>query len=62
MHCREGVTWGDPLSMVAYGIGIIPLIKQPKAGFPGVTQPRYADDSSTLSTFVNAELYFNLLK
>jgi hypothetical protein len=31
--------------MFAYGIGILPLICQLKAGFPQVEQPWYADDA-----------------
>ena len=48
MHSREGVPQGDPLDMVAYGIGILPLIKNLKAEFTDVTQPWYADDAGAL--------------
>ena len=48
--------------MVAYGIGILPMIKQLKAEFPDIPQPWYDDDSGALGTFANVELYFNLLK
>ena len=37
--------------MVAYGIGVLPLIKHPKAAYPDVTQPWYADDDGALGTF-----------
>ena len=48
--------------MVAYGIEIIPMIKQMKAQFPDVTQTWYSDYAVALSKFVNVELYFNSLK
>ena len=51
LHSREGVTQGAPLDMVAYGIGVLPLIKHPKAAYPDVTQPWYADDDGALGTF-----------
>ena len=48
--------------MVAYGIGIILMIKLLKAEFPGVTHPWYADGAGALGTFANVELYFNSLR
>ena len=47
---------GYPLTMVAYGIGIIPLIKNLKAEFPDVTQPWYGDYAGALGTFAKIEL------
>ena len=48
--------------MFAYGIGILPLVKQLKAEFPDVTQPWYDGYSGALVTFSNIELYFSSLK
>ena len=53
---------GDPLSMVAYGIGILPMIKQQKVSFTDVTQLWYSGYASALGMFANVELYFNSLK
>ena len=53
---------GGPLVIVAYGIGVLPLIKNLKAAHPNVTQPQYADDVSVLRMYGSIELYFNLLK
>ena len=56
------MTQVDPLAMVAYGIGIILLIKHLKAEFTGFTQPQYSENAGALSTFKKFELYFNYLK
>ena len=56
------MTQGGALAMVAYGIGILPLIKNLKAGFLDVTQPWYADNAVALGTFTRVRGYFNLLK
>lgn len=41
---REGVTQGDPLAMIAYGIGILPLICILKDHHPDLIHSWYADD------------------
>ena len=48
--------------MVAYSIGIIPLIKQLKAEFPDINQPWYYDCSGPIVMFTSVKLYFNFLK
>ena len=55
------MTQGDPLVMIAYGIGILPLIKNIKGEIPDVTQPWYADDVGDLGTFARLETYFDSL-
>ena len=47
--------------MIAYVIGILPLIKNLKQEIPDVTQPWYDDDARDLVTFAIIETYFNLL-
>ena len=44
-HSKEGVTQGDPLAMIAYGIGVLPLIQDLRRSHPRVTQPWYAYDA-----------------
>ncbi len=51
LHSQEGVTQGDPLAMVAYGLGILPLIRYLKQKFPTVEQLWYADDAGAGGTF-----------
>ena len=48
--------------MVAYGIGVLPLIKHLKLEFPDITQPWYIVDADALGTFANVKLYFNSIK
>ena len=43
LHSKEGVTQGDPLAMIAYGIGVLPLIRVLRSDHPQVSQPWYAD-------------------
>ena len=43
---REGVTQGDPLSMVLYGITLVPLTKELRAADTGLLSPFYADDAA----------------
>ena len=62
MNSREGVIKGDPLDMVAYSIGFLPLTKQMKVVYPDVTQPCYKDGASEIGTFNNIGLYFNSLR
>ena len=50
------------MSMVAYRIGILTLIKRHKLTYPGVTQKWYADDAGKLGTFDTLEKYFKVLK
>ena len=61
LHSREGVTQGYPLTVIAYGIGILTLINNLKREIPDVTHPWYADDAGALGTFTRLETYFDLL-
>ena len=45
LHSKEGVTQGDPLAMITYGIGVLPLIRELQDTHPRATQPWYADDT-----------------
>ena len=48
--------------MVAYGIGVLLLIKRVKAADHDVINPWYADDAKALGKFNNLERDFNSLK
>jgi hypothetical protein len=43
---QEGVTQGDPLSMILYGLALSPLAEKLKRAIPDLTQPWYADDAA----------------
>jgi hypothetical protein len=43
---REGVTQGDPLSMVLYGLSLTPLAEAIRHSVPTAVQPWYANDSA----------------
>eukprot|EP00957_Ditylum_brightwellii_P044679 3387409-Ditylum_brightwellii.AAC.1 len=44
LHSKEGVTQGDPQSMVTYGITLVPLAEQIRAADAEVMVPFYADN------------------
>ena len=48
--------------MVAYVIGVLPLIKLLKEAYPDVIQPWYIENAVALGTFDNIGLYFNSFK
>ena len=41
---KEGVTQGDPFSMVLYRINLVPLVEELRAADPGILSPFYGDD------------------
>ena len=43
---REGVTQGDPISMVLYRITLVPLGEELRAAYLGLLSPFYANDVS----------------
>jgi len=43
---QEGVTQGDPISMVIYGVAMTPLTESLRTTLPNVLQAWYADDSA----------------
>ena len=59
---KEGVTQGDPLSMFAYGIGTLPLIRQLKQEFPDLEQPWYADDAASAGRFDRIRAHYSRLQ
>jgi hypothetical protein len=58
LFSKEGVTQGDPLSMLVYGIGMLPLACKLKQAIPAVKQPWYADDAGAGGKFENLREYF----
>jgi hypothetical protein len=59
---REGVTQGDPMAMVAYGLMLLPLIKLLKKEHPDVSQPWYADDAGAGGSFTAIRKQFESLQ
>ena len=39
LHSKEGVNQGEPLEMIAYGIGVLPLIRELRDSPYCITQP-----------------------
>ena len=62
LHSKEGVTQGDPLAMIAYGIGVLPLIRVLRSDHPQVYQPWYADDAGAGGEFRDIMAHFRDLQ
>ena len=53
LHSKEGVTQGGPLAMIAYDIGVLPLVRELWGAHPQVTQKWCADDAGAGGKFPN---------
>jgi hypothetical protein len=53
LHSKEGVMQGDPISMVAHGILLLPLIRLLKEAFLAINQPWYANNAGAGAKFVH---------
>ena len=51
INIKEGVNQGDPLAMIKYGLGILPLIWDVRASRNRVTQPWNADGAGAGEKF-----------
>ena len=58
---REGVTQGDPLSMVLYRITLVPLAEELQAVDPGLLSSFYADDAEFDGSARRSAQLLNLL-
>ena len=60
---HEGVTQGNPFTMIIYGIGMLLLTKMPKMAVPRCLQPWYTDDAADGGNFDEVEkclVYYKL--
>ena len=53
LYSKEGVTQGDPLTIIAYGIGVLPLIRELWETHPHVKQLWYADEAGAGGKFTH---------
>ena len=53
LHRKEGVTQGDTLSRISYGIVLVPIIRKLWKAHRELTQPWYAGKSGTGSKLSN---------
>ena len=61
LHSREGVTQCDPLAMVVYGVGILPLTHLLQRQSDELMQLWYADDAGSGGKFDKILCHFNTL-
>ena len=61
LYSKEGCTQGDPLAMIVYGVGMLPLVEKLEEEIPDIVQPWYADDAGAAGDYENIAKYFELL-
>ena len=61
LFSKEGATQGDPLSMIIYGVGMLPLTRSLKRQCKDCIQPWYADDAAAGGKFTAIMSYYDLL-
>lgn len=59
---QEGVTQGDPLAMIGYGLLVLPLIRRLKKEIEEIKQVWHADDSSGAGRFAAIKKFYALLE
>ena len=59
LFSREGITQGDPLSMLFYAVALLPLIRLLKSSH--YTQSWFADDSACVGSLENVRSWFKQL-
>lgn len=55
-----GITQGDPLSMILYGLGLLPLCRSLRSLVPDTIQPWYADEAGvggSMSTIRRSQIW-----
>ena len=52
LQIKEVVAQWDPLAMISYGIGVLPLIRKLRGSHTRVTQSWYADDAGEGGKFI----------
>ena len=62
LQSKEGVTQGDSLAMITYGIGFLPLIRDLRRAHSRVTQPWYANDAGAGGHFEDTMAHFRDLQ
>ncbi|GAX17715.1 hypothetical protein FisN_UnNu087, partial [Fistulifera solaris] len=61
LHSREGITQGDPMSMIIYGLTLVPLAKRIREATKDVVQPWYADDVALAGPASQIDIAMKLL-
>jgi hypothetical protein len=50
---EEGLSQGDPLAMILYGVALLPLVEKLKEAVPEALIPMFADDAAAVANFTH---------